>query len=283
MPKRKQAVTQERSKAVRETENPFGDDEDERRQSPPPTRPGESSRGAISGPDHARSSSASGGSSFFGSSKDKTKNKDKDKKGKKKPFDLAAEKEQMKSDIAEASIATTNLNNALQSINRELEQISDNANAVRQFEACKKLRRKILRYIHHIESEQWLGSLLHANDELVMALMTFEQLDRSIAADSDSDDELAEQQHLYRMATEKAKVSPSGTPDVSGLSINTPNQPPRPDAKPSSTSTSAGAGPTRPPRPPVQAAPEADEDDDDPFSDKNFVETPAIERDQPRW
>lgn len=31
-----------------------------------------------------------------------------------------------------------------------------------------------------------------------MALMTFEQLDRSIAADSDSDDELAEQQHLYR-------------------------------------------------------------------------------------
>jgi hypothetical protein len=28
--------------------------------------------------------------------------------------------------------------------------------------------------------------------------MTFEQLDRSIAADSDSDDELAEQAHLYR-------------------------------------------------------------------------------------
>lgn len=31
-----------------------------------------------------------------------------------------------------------------------------------------------------------------------MALMTFEQLDRSIDADSDSDDELAEQAHLYR-------------------------------------------------------------------------------------
>lgn len=52
--------------------------------------------------------------------------------------------------------------------------------------------------IHHVESEQWLGSLLHANDELVMALMTFEQLDRSIDADSDSDDELAEQAHMYR-------------------------------------------------------------------------------------
>lgn len=52
--------------------------------------------------------------------------------------------------------------------------------------------------IHHVESEQWLGSLLHANDELVHALMAFEQLDQSIEADSDSDDELAEQAHRYR-------------------------------------------------------------------------------------
>ena len=49
-----------------------------------------------------------------------------------------------------------------------------------------------------MEDEQWLGGLLHANDELVMALMTFEQLDRSIDADSDSEDDLAEQAHLYR-------------------------------------------------------------------------------------
>ena len=52
--------------------------------------------------------------------------------------------------------------------------------------------------IHHVNSEQWLGALLHANDELVTALMTFEQLDRSIDADSDSDDEIAHQAHLYR-------------------------------------------------------------------------------------
>lgn len=49
-----------------------------------------------------------------------------------------------------------------------------------------------------MEEEQWLGGLLHANDELVHALMSFEQFDRSIDADSDSDDELAEQAHLYR-------------------------------------------------------------------------------------
>lgn len=55
--------------------------------------------------------------------------------------------------------------------------------------------------IYHVESEQWLGGLLHANDELVLALMTFEQLDRSIDADSDSDDDVAEQAHLYRSKT----------------------------------------------------------------------------------
>lgn len=130
---------------MRETENPFGADDDEEppRRSPPPARHGESSRGLSSG-GHARSSSNTGSSSFFGSSKDK---KNKDKKGKRKSFNLEAEKEQMKSDIAEASIATTNFSNALQSINREREQISNNAELVRQFEACKMLRRKILRYV----------------------------------------------------------------------------------------------------------------------------------------
>ena len=52
--------------------------------------------------------------------------------------------------------------------------------------------------IHLVEDEQWLGSLLKANDDLVNSLMTFEQLDRSIDADSDSDDEIAEQAHAYR-------------------------------------------------------------------------------------
>lgn len=52
--------------------------------------------------------------------------------------------------------------------------------------------------IHNVDSEQWLGSLLNANDALVHSLMSFEQLDCSIDADSDSDDELAEQAHAYR-------------------------------------------------------------------------------------
>ncbi|KAK1448785.1 VHS domain-containing protein [Colletotrichum melonis] len=301
LPKRKVAVTQERSKAVRETENPFGEEEEDKPPSPT-TLAGESSRpqqtpylpygntsSVTNSFSHSKSSSHSG-SSFFGSSKDKKK-KDKDKKSKRKPFNLELEKDAMKSAIAESSIATTNLTNHLQSINRERERISDNAQAVQQFESCKQLRRKILRYIHHIESEEWLGSLLRANDELVTALMTFEQLDRSIDADSDSDDELAEQAHMYRMVTEKAKQSMSPPPpDVSGLSIgNTPSSrppaPPRP--VPMARRSPPAPAPAKPPRPPVQKVVEPDseeeEDDDDPFADKNALETPATERAEPRW
>jgi hypothetical protein len=87
------------------------------------------------------------------------------------------------------------------------------------------------------------------------------------------------------VVTEKAKQNPTGPPDVSGLSLDAaPRQPPRPGSKPSSTSPSHGAGPTRPPRPPVQpVSDDEDDDDDDPFSDKNVVQTPALEKEQPRW
>jgi hypothetical protein len=59
-----------------------------------------------------------------------------------------------------------------------------------------------------MEMEEHLGSLLHANDELVTALMTFEQLDRSIDADSDSDDDVAEQAHLYRSKFQQSISGP---------------------------------------------------------------------------
>ncbi|KAJ4293711.1 hypothetical protein N0V88_005219 [Collariella sp. IMI 366227] len=209
LPKRKHVVTKEESKVVKETANPFSADEEEDRPGTagPSRTSGHSRAGSLTNPpSHNRQSSLTSAltnppvtstiQSFGYSSKDKKK----DKKSKKsKPFNLEAERGQIKSYIAEASIAATNLVNTLQSINRERERISDNQLAVQRFEACKQLRRKILRYIHQPGAEEYLGSLLHANDELVTALMTFEQLDRSIDADSDSDDELAEQAHLYRM------------------------------------------------------------------------------------
>ncbi|KAH7157598.1 hypothetical protein B0J13DRAFT_520329 [Dactylonectria estremocensis] len=299
LPKRKVAVTQERSKVIRETEeNPFVDDEEEAKKAAQAQNQTQAQAQNASGSSnsqsfsHAKSSSMS--SSFFGGSKDKKKDKDK-AKGKRKTFNLEEEKEQMKAVIADSSFAATNLQNALQSINREHEQISENQAAVEQFEACKLLRRKVLRYIHHVEHEQWLGGLLHANDELVVALMTFEQLDRSIDADSDSDDELAEQAHLYRMVALKGKEamatghSPttSQPPDLSDLNITTPPKPAAPPRPPPMSKPGQRMPPPQPPRPAAPPAPlqvsKAEEEDDDPFGDSHGIDTPAVEREQPRW
>lgn len=253
LPKRKVAVTQERSRVIQETENPFGDDKDDNERLPAATP-------STAAPKAGKKDKSKGGKAKGGS--------------RRRPFDLEAEKDKMKAAIAEASIASTNLMNALQSINCERERISDNRLAVHHFEACKQLRRCILRYIHHVESEQWLGSLLHVNDELVHALMSFEQLNQSIDADSDSDDELAEQAHLYRMAALMSKEDQPAVhpPSLSGLSLD-----------PAAVSRTAPAAPARPPRKPVAEPALSDDDDGDPFGDKNVVETPAHEREEPRW
>ncbi|KAK4241489.1 hypothetical protein C8A03DRAFT_30349 [Achaetomium macrosporum] len=270
LPRRKQAVTQERSKVIQETANPFGDEEDDD-EKPAPAGPsrGHTPRSSLTSPPVTQS--------FMSPPREKKK----DKKSKKsKPFNLEAEKEKMKVEIAEATMAATNLMNTLQTINREKERISENQNALRRFEACKQLRRKILRYIHHVEDEQWLGSLLHANDELVTALMTFEQLDRSIDADSDSDDELAEQAHLYRLATEKAKgkelnspTSPqSPVPEMAGLSLGSPRPapPPRPSAATKPSMFSSRSLPQAQ-APDDEEEGEDDEDEANPFADRNAV------------
>lgn len=279
LPQRKQQVTQDKSKVLRETENnPFEDDDDDE-ESPAPAG-GHSRQTSLASSQAGRSSTPPSffTSSMVAASKKSKKEKDKEKKKKSKPFNLEAEKETMKNCIAEASVASTNLLNALRLINREHEQISENKAAVHHFEFCKLLRRKILRYIQHVETEDWLGALLHANDELVTALMTFEQLDRSIDADSDSDDELAEQQHLYKVMSEKGKEN-EALSQLSGLDIS--KKSPSPEGK-------------RPPPPPRPAAhppppvededsPGEEDDENDPFADRNALQTPKVEKGEPIW
>ncbi|KAL8748811.1 MAG: hypothetical protein Q9199_008049, partial [Rusavskia elegans] len=106
-----------------------------------------------------------------------------------KPFNLEKEKPQILQTIASSSVASTNLMNSLKLINRENKRVSEDQETVNRFETCKLLRRQVLRYIQYVESEQWLGSLIHANETLVEALMAFEVLDKDLEDDSDSDAE----------------------------------------------------------------------------------------------
>jgi hypothetical protein len=151
MPRQNKVVTKDRSKVLRETEeNPFEADEDKEEEAPPTPVPAPSHLRQSSLAQASKSSSPAMSTLFGSSSKSK-----KDKKGGKKnskAFNLEAEKGEMKNCIAEASVASTNLLNALRLINRETEQISENQNAVRQFDVCKLLRRKILRYVSRMRN-----------------------------------------------------------------------------------------------------------------------------------
>lgn len=237
-PQQSRIVRQQDAEAAREREE---------HNSPPPSPP-HSRRPA---PQQASSPSSSRpvalGNATTHSSSSIFKRDKKEKKTRGKAFNLEKEKGQLLETIASANVASTNLLNGLQLINREQQRVSENPEVMRRFETCKQLRRQILRYIHLVESEQYIGGLLNANDELVKGLMAFEIMDKSIDDDSDSENELSS--------------SPTAEAAIAGLRIDeqAPAKPPRPMSIP------------MPPTPSKQAAPESEpeEDEDDPFSDNN--------------
>lgn len=243
-PQQSRIVRQQDAEAARERER-----EDH---SPPPSPP----HARRPEPQHVSSSSSSRpvalGNSAPSSSSSIFKRDKKDKKGKAKPFNLEREKGQLLETIASANVASTNLLNGLQLINREQQRVSDNPEVMRRFETCKQLRRQILRYIHLVESEQYIGGLLNANDELVKGLMAFEIMDKSIDDDSDSDNEMSS--------------SPTAESAMANMRLDdqAPVKPPRPMSIPMPPAPAPSKQP---------AAPEPEEDDDDPFSDNNGKST----------
>lgn len=213
----------------------------------------------------------------------------KSKNAKSSTFNLEREKPAILQSIASSSVASTNLNNALKLVNRETSRVSADGEVLRRFETCKQLRRQILRYIQYVETDEFLGGLIHANEELVAALMSFEVLDKSV--DDDSDSELEEAQHLSRQAA-RSDLSAAREAEkmVAGLSLEAPSKPPRPGSG-VGVGPGPGAGMKMPlPRPPKptewrrkqveedsESDTDVDDDSDDPFGDKNAMKTPDPE------
>ena len=263
LPKRKKP-TAAQSRVVRENEreaerdNPFAAEADDEANSPTHGR----RQSQAHTPTFPESSSsrprASSSASFFGSSGDK---KEKKKKVKYVRFNLEKEKPNMLQNIASANMASTNLLNALKFINRETQRASDSPDVINAFEQCKKVRRSVLRYIQLVETDQILGSLLSANDELVKALMAFEIMDKGLEDDSDSEDEgvLATDGSPKLARTEPERM-------MSGLSLGeAPAKPPRPGESALKMSNLRAAPP--PPQPKTM-----EDDEADPFGDHAAIE-----------
>lgn len=267
------------SKVIRETEreamaDPYSDSEaiTERGQQPistpdshPPGAGG--SRRAPPTPGSSSSRAATLSGHIFGGTYQESTSK-KDKKGKPKQFSLEKEKAAMLQTIANSSVASTNLLNALQLINRETTQVSEDRETATQFETCKRLRRQILRYIQLVESDQWIGSLLSANDELVKALMAYEIMDKSVDDDSDSEVEGSSHGGFAASSSRRGSKMVESLATMSIHQGHPPAKPPRPQSLP------------QPPRAPVkpkvvQSDSDVEDDDggddDDPFGDRNAI------------
>ena len=198
----------------------------------------------------------------------------------------------MLSAIAQSSIASTNLLNSMRHLNRETSRVSEDADCVKRFETCKALRRQILRYIQLVESEQWIGSLLNANDELVKALIAFEVADKSVDDDSDSENETEMVNDQVRGLVLRSKLDEpqeqqdyhhhqhQGGRESVGRAIKPPSAPQ--SRRTSLADKGAAPPPPKPPRPtqlppqepqrkanPPQPTPISEGNEDDPFGDRN--------------
>lgn len=278
LPKRKKPVTQAQSKVLRETEpspndDPFSNDESE------PSTPAVASPSRPTfNPSSSNVSSGSGFASSFRSSARKDKKTKTGKGVKPKAFNIEKEKPEILQTIASSSIASTNLMNALKLIDRQHKRVSEDTETLKRFEVCKGLRRQILHYIQHIESEQWLGSLINANDGLVEALMAFEVLDKSIDDDSDSDGGglINDDEHPPAMPARPTVHQPKSSisRDLAGMSLG--NLPP---AQPPTVILSGESGPSYE----ADSGSDDPDDEDDPFGDSNAVHTPKAERPGMTW
>jgi hypothetical protein len=258
LPKRKQPATQARTKVLREGANT---------NEPPMGHTVSVATG--NGPAKSLSSPKQKSSK---SKRDKTKEKKLSISS--RSFNLERERPQILETLAAASVASTNLLNALKLVNRETTRVSEDAECINRFDLCKKLRHQILRYIQHIESEEFLGGLIHANEELVTALMAFEVLDKSYDYDSDSDDDV-----LAGNWRSKAEMEEEMSQNFNGLSVNPP-KPPRP-ARLSAASSSQGTRRILDSESETES--EEEDDEDNPFGDRNAIKTPAVEKSGYTW
>lgn len=268
LPQRKKPVRQDQSRVIRETErdveqDPFGNN-DYQEVAPSNNTASKLQRSPLS----LSSASALSQGSPLSVKGDKSRAK----RSSNKPFNLEKAKPQLLQAIASSSLASTNLMNALKLINREHKRVGEDPEAVKRFENCKLLRRQVLRYIQVVESEQWLGSLIHANDELVTALMAFEVLDKSVEDDSDSEAWESDGHIPGHAGSPKAK---SAQQAFAGLSLGQSSVP--------RVSLNGKEKTSNSDEDESEDESEDEADEDDPFADRNVIHTPKDERPGMTW
>ncbi|OWB54488.1 hypothetical protein B5S28_g335 [[Candida] boidinii] len=103
-------------------------------------------------------------------------NRELDRRFKIPKIDYSKENPKILKLIAESTSDAVMLDNILQTLDWEHGDLSiHSSKANDQFDKCRAIRRKVLRYLQLVDKEEFLGPLLHANDQLVTSLKKYEE------------------------------------------------------------------------------------------------------------
>lgn len=137
------------------------------------------------------------------------------KGGKRPTFNFEQEKPAILQSLAISQQVATALVNALQHVNREKESVTQNARVQDYLVKTKVERKKIIRYVQLVKDEEFLGSLINANDQIILALELYDHLSKPVELDSDDEEPLAaisgtgqtaEQKTAARIAADDAEI-----------------------------------------------------------------------------
>ncbi|ORY86131.1 VHS domain protein, partial [Protomyces lactucae-debilis] len=184
---------------------------------------------------------------------------------------LEKEKPMILQTIAAANQASTNLRNALKHVNKEDASFLKMPLVIKSEKDCREQRRKVLHYVAGIESEEWVGTLLQTNDDLVAALQLFDTY-KQVATAPDSDEE-------HDMDLRRRYVD--GIHGVDETHEVPPRKPTRPRAPVQASDSEYESEQSE-----EEEVEEEEEDENNPFGNQNEdldLKTPAIEKSQPRW
>ncbi|WVW86142.1 hypothetical protein I302_108183 [Kwoniella bestiolae CBS 10118] len=133
---------------------------------------------------------------------------------KRPPFDFQKEKPQIMVAIANAIQCANNLVNSCRHIDRSVESVLESPKVQDNLDKAKAARRSIIRYIQLVTDEEFVGTLLEANEKIVEAIQLYDRLSKPSVLDSDSDDEAKETEALAkRLAAQKLEANRTGEID----------------------------------------------------------------------
>ncbi|GEQ71370.1 hypothetical protein JCM33374_g5053 [Metschnikowia sp. JCM 33374] len=200
------------------------------------------------------------------------------------------ESPKIRTTIADCHTHTTALDNALLTLPKGTSPMDD-SRASAEFEKCRKIRRKVLRYLQFVGAgdssqkspevlaldDEFLGSLIVANDQLVTSFKKFDELSgftpenpASYHQDDREDEESASSaESYYSSESEDEEDSLAGRLDDLEVREGSSRQQPAPSSSPSAKLEQKRT-PSRPPQVTRQVSTVSAESGD-PFGDRNEV------------